>query len=378
MKDELTVEDFKLFVKDNLKLILTTSMLMAIAGILLVWMNYRASTPQDSATDVESEMFEGLSRERFEELEELPFDLISDDDVELIQAYQTNTAFGFMIFVTNEAGEPVGNLSMMRALFRHDNVVERASEIIGEPVTPDPILSVNIQSYGDEGLFGLQFGRADRELSEELAQAYYQIVQEEEIFALNQLNVSIYEDSPIPVQSITDEDDESSDAPAVTHSPRALIRNATIYGIGLFIVGLVVGLITALLKLLLSKKVSSLYDYVREDTDKIVRLSHLRHVSNEDRIAKAVKNLAYPRKERKLVLHEDHFTKDLLTLLQSGVYEISGDIDKLIFETDFSHVKQEIDQVIILTKTNETEKDWYNNQRVQLKGYNYPVKVIQF
>lgn len=376
MKDELTLKDFWLFFKDNKKIIFLIALLFSLIGIGLVGMDYFASeSEEDPATE---ETFTDLSPEEFAELEDLPFEMISDDDIALIQDYQDHTAYSFMIYVMNESGEPVGNLSMMRALFRHEDVVNQAAQIIGEEITPDPVLAVNIESFGDEGLFELQFGRIDRESSEELAGAYYQILEEGGIFALNDLNVSIYEEAPIPVRPIIDEDDEREDAPSVTHSPRAFIRNAVIVGGGTFVIGIFMGVFISLAKLLISKKVSSLYDYVREDSDKVVRLSHLRHVTSDKKIEKAIKNIAFPKANRKLVLHEQEFDKELLSTLQKGIHESVGNLDQILFEIDFSDVNEEFDEVIILTKTNETTKDWYNNQRVQLRGYRYPTKIIQF
>lgn len=378
MKDELTLKDFWLFLKDNSKIILSVAIIFSFIGVLFVGIDYFTASESDEPVEDDDEIFAELSQERFEELQELPFEMISDDDIELIQDYQDQTAYSFMIYVMNDAGEPVGNLSMMRALFRHDEVVEQASQIIGEEVTPDPILSVNIESFGDEGLFALQFGRIDRESSKELAEAYYQILEGGGVFALNELNVTIYEEEPIPVRPVIDEDDERLDAPSVTHSPRALVLNSVVMGGATFVIGFFMGVFISLAKLLISKKVSSLYDYVREDSDKIIRLSHLRHVSSKQSKEKAIKNIAFPKSDTKLVLHEDTFDNDILSSLQKGIHESVGNLDQLIFQTDFSDIDKEVDEVIILTTTNETSKDWYNNQRVQLRGYRYPVKVIQF
>lgn len=372
MKDELSIKDFWIFLKNNSKVIFFSTIavtLLALGYVAIVFLNSELSD-----TGVENEQVDEIdtaSLEEYKLLEEVPFDLMTESEVVFMQNYLKDRAYRFMFFLTNENGEPFGNLNMMRAIFRHPDVVSQAEEIIGEELVPDPTLSVNILSYADSGLFELNLGRETDELSEELAHAYYQLLENDEIAVLSDFNVTLFEDVPIPLSQL-EEVEEVEESVTVERSRSLLIRNVILFSIIGVFGGLLIGLGISFFKMLTSKNISALFTYENDFTDKIVRLNHL---SNANEIVeKANQNIIYPKNQSKLILVDENQQERTLKILDDLIKEenitVLNDISQL-------NTTKIIDEVIILSELNNSRKDWYNNQRVQLNGYSIPIKIIQ-
>lgn len=369
MKDELTIKDFLVFLKDNLKLILGSMGILLAVIILLFTVNFilpDASEPVEPSSEVSES-----STENYERLAEIPFELLTEREVRFLQDYVEATSYKFMFFVENENGEPVGNLNMMRAIFRHQNVIDGIEERLGEELTPDATISINVVSYADSGLFELQLGRKTREESEVLAQELYEMISNNEIPVLNQFNVTPFEDQPIPLTELV-EVDEVDETVVVERNNMEIIRNGIIYlVVGLF-GGVVIGLIIAIIKMVFSKKISALFNYEKDFTDKIVRFNHIKGSENlEDKIKQ---NIIYPINQQKLVIFESVPSAKTKKMIDNLDMEKNTTI-----VNDFSDINQSdtFDEVIIISEVNETSKQWYHNQRLQLNGYELPIKIIQ-
>lgn len=374
MKDELTIKDFLLFLKDNLKLIFTSVAIMIVLlfGFLVFnFFSQQGGTPTESL-ETSEEQIDSLDEE-FSRLAEVPFELLNTREVTFLQDYVENTAFRFMFFVENESGEPIGNLNMMRAIFRHENIVDQIEDKIGEQLTPNPVISVNVLSFADSGLFQLQLGREDRESSEELAQVMFEMVENNEIPVLNQFNVSIFEETPIPLREII-EPDEYDDTAVADRNTSGLIRDVIIYSVMGIFAGLFVGILAAIIKMYQSKKITALFNYERDFTDKIVRLNHLND-AEESIYTKAKQNVIYPTGLKKLLLVDNQPQKKVEEFIKTVNQE-----NDILIANDFSEINNNylVEEVIIITEVNKSLKQWYNNQRIQLNGFNIPIKIIQF
>lgn len=367
MNDELTIKDFWLFIKDSKKIIGLTILSVTLLLLGYSLLNFFTSSRVEEAEPVETEETIPTS---YEELEEVPFELMTTSEVVYMQDYLEEKAYKFMFFVKNTNDEPIGNLNMMRAIFRHERVVEQVEEVLGERLFPDPTLSVNILSFADSGLFQLQLGRVNNEASERLAQVYYDLIENGEIEVLNEFEVTLFEDSPIPLTHLVTE--EEVDETIVTERNNVLlIRNLVMMSIVGIAAGLLLGIAVAVLLSYLSKYVSHIYIYENKFNDKIVRLNHLS--DNEETKGKLNQNILYPKNSKKLVLIDQHS----LDGTKTNIGELSS--EDILVRNDFSELAtdQDIDEVIILSQLHKTRKAWYKNQRVQLSGYAFPVKIIQ-
>lgn len=370
MKDELTVKDFYLFIKDNLKLILTT-MLLLLALLMVIFAADFFSADSSESTEETSEMSDS-NTENYERLAELPFELLTGREVTFLQDYVEETSYKFMFFIDNTNNEPIGNLNMMRAIFRHPNVVERIEERIGEELTPDPTISINLVSYADSGLFELQLGRQTTEESQLLAQSLFEMIENEEIPVLNQFNITLFEDNPIPLTEPI-ETDEVDETIVVERNNVELVRSAVIYLVIGVVGGLILGAAVALIKMIFTDKITALFNYEKEFTDRIVRFNHMK-VDNKELFEKIQQNIIYPKQQKKLVIYDTEQLDNSIDLIDKIRDEENVEVIK-----DFSDLDQSklFDEVILVTEVNTTSKKWYNDQRLQLSGYTLPVKVIQ-
>lgn len=374
MKDELTAKDFWLFLKANIKLVLLSalSLLIILWAVLLFNFFFTGSPQTEEQSNEEAEMEEDVTSADFDLLAEVPFDLLNTREVTFLQDYVEENAYRFMFFVENSSGDPIGNLNMMRAIFRHENVVSSIEDRIGEELTPDPMISINVISYADSGLYELQLGRGTREDSKELAEVMHELLVSEEIPVMSQFNVSMFEEEPIALREFVDEN-EIDETIVVERDNMELIRNLILYTVIGVIGGLTLGFFIAFIRVYLSPVISSLFNYEKDFTDKIVRLNRLKG-SEEERIQKAHQNIAYPERHKKLVLVSER-TRPYVEGILNG---LSSDTNVTVL-SDFTEVTadSEFDEVILLSKVNQTTRQWYNEQRLQLNGYDLPVKIIQ-
>src|SRR5699024_5871923 len=88
--------------------------------------------------------------------------------------------------------------------------------------------------------------------------------------------------------------------------------------------GLIIGILIALFRVMLSKNISALYDYARDESDKIIRLNHFKAIDADAKINKGLKNINQPLVYNKIVLldslTEDDFEEMLSELSSNSSY----------------------------------------------------------
>lgn len=374
MKDELTLKDFFRFFIDNIKLIIGTIIILGMVSVGYVVYSHTTSDysgiPGESPVELTTP---SMSEERYEELAGLPLELLSEPQIRQMQAYLLPNAYRLTIYAEHENHEPIANTTFMREVFRNKEVLTYIEDRLGEELTPALEFAVHVENLGNSGIYELHFQRGTPEESLELGYIMMDAIAEEVIPVLdNKLVYFIDEEPEVIVGDYSDYIDGMNQESGL--SVRAILRDIVLYGIIALIVGLIIGILLALLSAVLNRKVTALYDYVREDSDKVVRLNHLRKMDANEKIEKGIKNINLPSAHNKVVLYDKATEGELNGILSN----LSSNVSHY---TDFSLVNdnmQTIDEVVLLATVNKTSKSWYNNQRVQLNGYNIPIKVIQF
>lgn len=100
----------------------------------------------------------------------------------------------------------------------------------------------------------------------------------------------------------------------------------------------------------------------------------MKKITLEDKKIKAIKNINLPKDSNKIVLYDPDSKSELQELLADVQSDIKQYRDFSMLDDDMNR----IDEAIIISVVRKTNKDWYNNQRLLLNGYNIPVKVIQY
>ncbi|WP_368646139.1 hypothetical protein AB4027_04445 [Alkalibacterium putridalgicola] len=373
MKDELTLKDLYRFLVDNIKIIIST---VAVTSIMAIVFAVLSNLDLDDSETVDTTPIENprlISEKRYEEYAQWPVELFSEPQIRQMQAYLLPKAYKITFYAEHEDYEPITNTTFMREVFRNNDVLNYIEDNLNADLTPDIDFAVHIENLANSGVYELHFQRGTQEESLELAYIVMDAIEEGVIPVLENKNVYFVEDEP----ELVEEDYSNFEEDTTVESGFSIgsfIRDIVLFGIIGIAAGTVIGIIIALLGIIMSKQVTALYDYVRKDTDKVVRLNHLRNVGPEERMQKGLTNINTPLVNTKILLYDEETENEWTELFG----HFKSNISKY---KDFSNINEElrnIDEIIILSKVNRTSKDWYNNQRVQLNGYNIPIKIIQF
>lgn len=370
MKDEIKLRDLAQFFIDNIKTILSTIIVITLVSVVyVVYDHLSVDDTYPAKSSIERNTL--ISEERFEELAELPLELYTEPQIRQMQAYLLPHAYKLSIYVEHENHEPIANTTFMREVFRNREVLSFIESELGEELTPAIEFAVHIENVANSGIYELHFQRGSLEESLELAYIIVDAIDQDIIPVINNKNIYFIDQDPqVLVQDFETAQEEIEPSGI---SFRQLVSDVLIFSIIGIGVGLIIGLVISLLNLFTDKEISSLFDYAREDSDKIVKLNHLKSKDNKQLLQDAKVNINVPHKYRKIVLYDEVTENNFKTLFNN----LSNNIIK---HTDFSNIPEDtdkIDEIIILTKVRATRKKWYENQRVQLKGYNVPVKIIQ-
>lgn len=373
MKDELTIKDFSKFFMDNIKLIMGTIIMFTLTvGIFVTYFQFNKENSGFQAESSVNLTKPPFDEERYEEMAQWPLELYSESQIKQMQEYLLPHAYMISIYVEHENHEPIANTTFMREVFRNDEIQEYIENQLDEKLTPAIDFAIHIENLGNSGVYELHFQRGTKEESLELAQVIVQAIESNEIPVLNNKIVEIISDEPsLVVKDYSEYLDSGLEKGKI--SLGSLIRNLLVYSILASVVGLIVGLVFSLVKMLFSKRISSLFNYEWDFTDRIVRLDTL-SLKDDEILEKSIQNILYPSSNKKLILAENLNSekyKKLFTELQKE--------KNIIIKSDFSELEKDqlVDEIILLSTVQKTTKSWYKSQRTQLSGYNKSIKVIQ-
>lgn len=374
MKDKLNVRDFYDFLKSNFKIILGSIILLFVSTTAYAVYNYEKADESEMPGDASIEITKStLSKEKYEELAEWPLELYSEGQIRQMQAHLLPYAYKLTIYAEHKNNEPIANTTFMREVFRNREVLKYIENSLGEKLTPAIELSVHIENLGNSGIYELHFQRGTREESLELGYILMDAIEENKIPVLNNKTIHLVDQEPEPVLLDYSEYDENTTNDN-NISFKVILKVLAFTSIFSIVLGLTIGTLIALFRAVLSKDISSLYDYAREESDKIVRLNHFKSIDVESKFDKGLNNINQPLAYKKIILLDASTEKELKEVLS----KLSSNTS---YYTDFSLVQEKvekIDEIVILTLVNKTAKNWYNNQRIQLNGYDLPIKIIQF
>lgn len=370
MKDEIKFRDLLQFLLDNIKIILTSIVVVTLIAVSYVIYDQITLDETDRSTS-SIERANMISEERFEEMAEWPLELYTEPQIRQMQAYLLPHAYKLSIYAEHENFEPIANTTFMREVFRNQEVLDFVEEELGEELTPSIEFAIHIENIANSGIYELHFQRGSLEESLELGLVVMDAIEEGIIPVLDTKTVSFIDQEPEVL--VTDYSDYYDELDAGDISLRRLAREGVVFGLLGTGVGLILGLLIALINLIFNKHISSLYDYAREESDRIVKLNHLHRKSEAQMIVDGMKNINTPTDQMKILLYDESTESSFENLFE----KLTPNVLKFTDINQWPDNTKDISEVIILAKLNKTNKSWYDDQRVQLKGYNLPIKIIQ-
>lgn len=357
--------EVKKFIKNNIKkIIIYTIVLGTILGLILFFMNRRPSDSIDSQGNSNTE---------------------------------TSVAY-FQYYSEREDGSALTNLSVVREYFSREEIIEDWADEFGVPkeniaiedefiftdevelalennqeIDEEEVIFeedqdiVNLNMYkGDYShLFTLTITSQDEQLSLDIAEYYYELLENNEIPFYHDKNVYIFKEPKISENLIRVDDTVEIE---LTESNSISVINIIVGYILSF--AIVTGIIV--IQSLFSKKLSYSFSYLWDEKHLFLLFDPKQNNKNE-----LTQFLSYPDTKEKVILSENEVSETLSKLLSQSLLTNKGPLPVYNNVTDFN-MNQGLEEIIILVNEGETSRKWYKEQQNLLSIYNHAlVKIVQ-
>lgn len=365
-----TFKDVLAFIKDNLKIIISTMIVfLVIYGLGLGYSLYTNSKVEElgdisSGIESGSESSSVLSPEKVEKLKK---DSVS-----------------FEFYVETPEANQFTNYNLMKQLLIAPTVLKNIEEAAGTKITPAPNFSVHVSLDHSTYILTLSVGTGNYEDNMAIAKAYYNGMNEGTIpFFSNNKSVYMVTEPKIVSDEMLTEDSEST----LAESEETSVITMILLGVVVLIASFILGVIIALIYSMTRKEISDSFSYVRSEEDVILNFHQLNDHNQNEKISKVAHAVLHPEKNVKVLLTESILDNKIINGLKESIpfntelpvnNELAGDA-VIINVHDITELNPRIkvDEFIFICEVNKTTKKWYHEQRLQIENYDAIVKVIQ-
>lgn len=281
--------------------------------------------------------------------------------------------YSFDVYVEQDNLGVFTNSYLLESLLTRDDIVseiEKESNLTISPVLEkyneshevitttddDPI---NVKRDTSTNIMTVSFGIGTGEENREAAEVYYEWFSTTDLAFFD--DKSVFEISEPQVM-----EKETIDEQLETNSPISIIIRLilTLFG------GIVLGVVISLMRVLFNKKI--MYGFAYSWGEEDIYLNY----SDNNQYNDIAHSIAQPNFGNKVILSETDLNSDF----RKSLKELAQDKSNLIFSSNVSQVDSTIavDEFVIIVKRKESTKQWYQNQRRQLKSYRSSIiKVVQ-
>lgn len=341
MKDLPTIKQMKKFFKDNLKTIFAT------AGVCLV-LFFGAVGYTIYSNDAALKRVESVTGKEITPITGAEYSKLNKNKVR------------FLFFVENEEGNLFANPNLFESILLSDDVLAEsgAEALIPKGVAPEFVIDV---TYDDvtSGLF-VTVGTGDYNTNLALANLLYETVSTDKLGFFD--NKDVY--------MLTEPEKVSKKLESLTDA-NISVMEYVVYGVAVLILSVIMGLFIAAVRMVTNKEISDGFSYKYAEDDLVMDLTEMGGEVNQP--LALVQAIRHPAKDTKLVLAQRLDAKELqeklITKEGTGKFIVKNDILEVSADTHF-------DEIIIISEKNQTTKQWYKNQRIQLENYHSPIKII--
>lgn len=360
MKNLLSVEDGKRFLKKQKMPILLTTLIVFVLYSGLSLYNYFSTTMIQEEVE---EYAQELSQEEIVSILENEPEDIRVDQLQSIQESLDVNAVEFRLFIEHEDQTPFGDGSLLKDFLILEDVLNYVENEAGVELPIDPDLAIVIQRRESHPVLSLKVRTGDIEDNMAIAEAYEQAFEEGGIIPFtSDKQVYLLDESPgIYTRPLIDQILEA----LTLFSPLSI-------GLGMIasiFVGLIIGILIGLAKNMSSKTISELSILENDVHDNLVPLYRIK--DKEEQIdEKMIQTILYPKNGLKLVLSQTDLNQEVLNALKT---------ENIIIADDVSHAPNDRDykEVIIIVSLESTTKAWYDSQRILLEKFDAAITIIQ-
>lgn len=372
MTTSSALNDYKLFLRKNFKIILG-SMIALIAAMLLAVTYFITRPEQQTVPDedyIQEEIFPRL--EVANDMEKL-----SSSEEELLTDYLNKESYSFRIYVENDDGSVFTDNFLLRQILVADPLVQEIQEeTTVEFSLPAEVVVTVFQISGSE-MLQIKVGTGNGELNQQVINYYYNYIENGNLSLFNDKSVYIIDETPFSFEDVY------GTSEIVEHQEMTFLQNlkanieifliVTILGV---LAGIILGLFVAMIKERFSREIPSIYNFNLYGDRTLVNLDAipLNQVSNVDTLV--VQSILGNRKKNKLVLSEEPLASELIKKLEQGSFTSNSELQ--IYSKNFEEADlNPVEEIVVLIQVFETSKEWFEKQMELVKTTNVPVKIIR-
>lgn len=357
MNNLLSFEDAKRTIKKNKVLIIAIALITAAVYLLLSVYNYMSFVAEEERDEIVEPPF---SQEEIIEILNREPENILVEELRLVQQSLNAEAVEFRVFIESTDQSPLSDAGLLKDFLILDDVVDFVENEANTQIEIDRDLAVIVSRRTGNPVLSVQVRTGSLEDNMAIAEAYMDAFEEEVIPLLNNREVYLLDEEPGPYEE---------------RMINLIMENLGIFApmsmvigtVVAFIAGLFIGIVVSVLKSYKQGKLDELTILSHNEGDKIIPLYKLKDKSMiEKQVHFAIK---HPADLKKVLLCENISDEKVSDSLRNVVD---------CFE-DVSEIKADVnyDEVILLIYLDNTTKEWYNSQRVQLENVDAKVKIIQ-
>lgn len=365
-----TLKDVISFIKDNLKIIISTMVVCILIYALGLGYTLYTNSKVDDLGDVPSGIESGSESGS----------VLSPEKVEKLK----KDSVSFEFYVETKEANQFTNYNLMKQLLIAPSVLGSIEETAGTKILPAPNFAVHVSLDHSTYILTLSIGTGNYEDNMAIATAYYDGMKEGTIpFFSNNKSVYMVSDPMIVSDKLLAEDSEST----LAENEGTSVTTMLLLGVVVLIASFILGVIIALAYSMTRKEISDSFSYVRNEDDIILNFHQLNNGNQNNKISKIAHAVLHPERSVKVVLTESILDDKIVNELKESISfntelpvknELAGDA-VVININDITELNPRIkvDEFIFICEVNKTTKNWYREQRLQMENYDAIVKVIQ-
>ncbi|WP_188204892.1 YveK family protein [Desemzia incerta] len=382
MKNLPTIEELISFLKDNLRIIIlsiVTCLMLFIAGVGYTTFTNDKVENELQNTNEEDNLLSDIDNT-------IPIEeQLKPEEIEVIVDKLQEDGVEFSFYLEKESADPFQSTTLLKEILTSPSVIQIVEEETNVKIEPNPEVAVNVDLNSSNLLMTITIGTGDAEKNKALADAYFNIVSEEQHeFFDNKVVYTVSQ--PEPVDSNVTEGENSDNSSVVQGVNGVSYTQLIILAIGVGVFGAMLGILISIAKSLFRKEVTEIYGFAIKDDDQVINISNLKYSAKSESSKQLVHTIVHPSEKVKLILSEEKLGEEIISYLQKETrvetrtkniqldkYDEIIFISQSIIEVD---PKVAINEIVFICKKNHTSKKWYETQRKLIETYNAAIKVI--
>jgi hypothetical protein len=365
--NNIALYDFKIFLKKNLTLILSTGGIVFALSLILVLFS-AFSTMREVQTIDEVNLEEGqqindiipfIANER-------EFTELSEEQQSMINDYLEAESYSFRFAIENEDSTFFTQTNLLETLlineFNFNSLYSYRTE--GAITLPSLILGVNQEA--ESPVLTISISSGNKEANSQLANFYYDLISEGNLSLLSGRTVYMLDEYPVLSASVFNDPVNYQYEPidvetfGLIEALRNNLEQIVIVGIIGIIGGLGLGLFLSVVKDRFGSVVSSI-DYLElKNNQELVKLDAITNGDSTNTLDAVITNLT----NKSVIIIEDQDAIRTNALVKSSSNIVDADINGA-------------EEVIIMVECYGTHKKWLVKQLESLKMLDIPTKIIR-